>query len=334
MSKITHHRGLQVFRSPDLLAASQWVGARVGDLIGHGSPYLRVTRAALADKAALSRYTSRLLEENCRGSYRVNGIGEAIVLRGTTTSFQQLTTRTARRMLECPRLAAIPITQLLGWWLPHVSIPISISWSSLRRCAFSEHNADVAVRLALHALPHPAHPASARESCIACGSGDLSLAHRYWSCWRIRPVIVEAFTTIQQPLTCRPGSSSMAWRTTPWPSSRMQRRPGREEKAVPIFGTLLDQKMEREEALERLKKKRTILRTSLSKYGKIIEEYDVHKECDHEELLGQLSDVYEELRRVDGEIDKLHQLWGIETFKDYVPQEEPECYSSPRDDEG
>ncbi|UYV71589.1 hypothetical protein LAZ67_8003790 [Cordylochernes scorpioides] len=60
--------------------------------------------------------------------------------------------------------------------------------------------------------------------------------------------------------------------------------------------------MEREEALERLKKKRTILRTSLSKYGKRIEEYDVHKECDHEELLGQLSDVYEELRRVDEEI--------------------------------
>ncbi|UYV60790.1 hypothetical protein LAZ67_1002343 [Cordylochernes scorpioides] len=60
--------------------------------------------------------------------------------------------------------------------------------------------------------------------------------------------------------------------------------------------------MEREEALERLKKKITILRTSLSKYGKRIEEYDVHKECDHEELLGQLSDVYEELRRVYEEI--------------------------------
>ncbi|UYV73065.1 hypothetical protein LAZ67_10001731 [Cordylochernes scorpioides] len=172
--------GCRFLRPPDLLAASQWVGARVGDLIGYG-------------------YTSRLLEENCRGSYRVNGIGEAIVLRGTATPFQRLTTRTARRMLERPRLAALPITQLLGRWLPHVSIPISISWSSLRRCAFSGHNADVAVRLALHTLPHPAHPASARESCIACGSGDLSLAHRYWSCRWIRPVIVEAFTIIQQP---------------------------------------------------------------------------------------------------------------------------------------
>ncbi|UYV77823.1 hypothetical protein LAZ67_15002453 [Cordylochernes scorpioides] len=74
-----------------------------------------------------------------------------------------------------------------------------VSWPSLRRGAFSGHNADVAVRLALHALPHPAHPASARESCIACGSEDLSLAHRYWSCRRIRPVILEAFTIIQRP---------------------------------------------------------------------------------------------------------------------------------------
>ncbi|UYV77359.1 hypothetical protein LAZ67_15000683 [Cordylochernes scorpioides] len=71
-------------------------------------------------------------------------------------------------------------------------------------------------------------------------------------------------------------------------------------------------KMEREEALERLKKKRTILRTSLSKYGKRIEEYDVHKECDHEELLGQLLDVYEELRRVDEEIGKLIDIKDLE----------------------
>ncbi|UYV72240.1 hypothetical protein LAZ67_9002305 [Cordylochernes scorpioides] len=43
------------------------------------------------------------------------------------------------------------------------------------------------------------YPASTRESCIACGSADLSLAHRYWSCRRIRPVIVEALTIIQRP---------------------------------------------------------------------------------------------------------------------------------------
>ncbi|UYV61811.1 TIGD4 [Cordylochernes scorpioides] len=42
------------------------------------------------------------------------------------------------------------------------------------------------------------HPTSARESCITCG--DLSLAHRYWSCRRIRPVIVESFTIIPPDL--------------------------------------------------------------------------------------------------------------------------------------
>ncbi|UYV65169.1 hypothetical protein LAZ67_3003425 [Cordylochernes scorpioides] len=104
--------------------------------------------------------------------------------------------------------------------------------------------------------------------------------------------------------------------------------PGREEKVVPIFGTLLDQKMEREEALERLKKKRTILRTSLSKYGKRIEEYDVHKECDHEELLGQLSDVYEELRRVDEEIAEASQelLWLLDLLKDLELEQKAPIY--------
>ncbi|UYV74863.1 hypothetical protein LAZ67_12001455 [Cordylochernes scorpioides] len=73
--------------------------------------------------------------------------------------------------------------------------------------------------------------------------------------------------------------------------------------------------MNREEALERLKKKRTMLHTSLSKYGKIIEESDVHKECDHEELLEQLSNVYEELRRVDEEIGKLRHSRSRERAK-------------------
>ncbi|UYV60165.1 hypothetical protein LAZ67_1000173 [Cordylochernes scorpioides] len=185
-------------RPPDLLVASRWAGMRVGDLTSSSSLPLRTTRAALADIAALTTFCSRIVEENRNHTHRVDNIKDGIVLRGTATAFQRLTTRTARRMLERPRLAALPITQLLARWLPHVSIPISISWPSLRRGAFSGHNADVAVRLALHALPHPAHPASARESCIACGSVDLSLAHRYWSCRRIRPVILEAFTIIQR----------------------------------------------------------------------------------------------------------------------------------------
>ncbi|UYV75025.1 hypothetical protein LAZ67_12002136 [Cordylochernes scorpioides] len=154
-------------RPPELLAPTRWLGWRIGELTGSPPNITIATRGALADAAALGSFCSRLVTQNVRGRHRVASLADAIVL--------------------------------LGGWLPHVSIPIFISWSSLRRCAFLGHNADVAVRLALHALPHPAHPASARESCIACGSGDLSLAHRYWSCRRIRPVILEAFTIIQRP---------------------------------------------------------------------------------------------------------------------------------------
>ncbi|UYV61992.1 hypothetical protein LAZ67_1007352, partial [Cordylochernes scorpioides] len=186
-------------RPPELLAPTRWLGWRIGELTGPAPNITIATRGALTDVAALGSFCTRLITQNARGRYRVDSLADAIVVRGTTTAFQRLTTRTARRLLERPRLAALPITQLFGRWFPHVSIPISINWSSLRRCAFSGHNADVAVRLALHALPHPAHPASARESCIACGSGDLSLAHRYWSCSRIRPVILEAFTILQRP---------------------------------------------------------------------------------------------------------------------------------------
>ncbi|UYV66569.1 hypothetical protein LAZ67_4002126 [Cordylochernes scorpioides] len=141
------------------------VGGRVvGDLIGHGSPLLRVTRAAFADEASLSQFTSRLLEETCRGSYRVNGVGEAIVLRGTATPFQRLTTRPARRMLERPR--------------PHL----------LSRCTSG----------------------LSPEACIACGSGDLSLATATGpvggsgqSSWRPSP-------SFSSPLAYRARSSGMA----------------------------------------------------------------------------------------------------------------------------
>ncbi|UYV64584.1 hypothetical protein LAZ67_3001246 [Cordylochernes scorpioides] len=126
-------------------------------------------------------------------------LGEAVVLRGTVTPLMRLTTRTIRRTLERPRLATLPIVQLLYRWQDFVDIPFIVGCPSLRRCAFSGHNADIAVQLALHAFPHPAHPASARETCIACGSSDLTLAHRYWSCSSIRPLIREAFNIIQQP---------------------------------------------------------------------------------------------------------------------------------------
>ncbi|UYV70861.1 hypothetical protein LAZ67_8000899 [Cordylochernes scorpioides] len=184
-----------------LPVASRWAGLRVGDITSSSSLPLRTTRATLADVAALTTFCSRLVEQNRNHAHRVDNIENAIVLRGTATPFQRLTTRTAQRMLERPRLAALPITQLLGRWLSLVSIPISISWSSLRRT----------------------HPASARDSCIACGSGDLSLAHRYWSCRRIRPVIVEAFTIIQRPPDLQSWIFGIFWRTTPWPSWHLPR---------------------------------------------------------------------------------------------------------------
>ncbi|UYV70919.1 hypothetical protein LAZ67_8001107 [Cordylochernes scorpioides] len=143
------------FRPPDLLIESRWVGVCVGEITGSSFFPLHTTRtrATLADVAALTSFCGRLC---------------AIVLRGTVTAFQRLTTRTTRHMLERPRLAALSITHMLCRWLHHVIIPISTSLSSLRR---------------------------SRVSCIACGSGDLSLAHRYWYC---RSVIVEAFTIIQR----------------------------------------------------------------------------------------------------------------------------------------
>ncbi|UYV71112.1 hypothetical protein LAZ67_8001783 [Cordylochernes scorpioides] len=154
--------GCRFHRPPDLLAAAQWIGARIGDFDGPVSLLTRPTRCVLADATALANFCNRLIEENLLGSHRADNLGEAVVLRGTVT-------------------------------------PLTVGWPSLRRCAFSEHNADNAVQLALHALPHPAHPASARETCIACGSSDLTLAHRYWSCSSIRPLIREAFYIIQQP---------------------------------------------------------------------------------------------------------------------------------------
>ncbi|UYV67836.1 hypothetical protein LAZ67_5002189 [Cordylochernes scorpioides] len=158
-------------RPPELLAPTRWLGWRIGELTGPAPNITIATRGALTDVAALGSFCTRLITQNARGRYRVDSLADAIVVRGSTTAFQRLTTRTARRLLERPRLAALPITQLFGRWFPHVSIPISISCTS----GFSP------------------------ESCIACGSGDLSLAHRYWSCSRIRPVILEAFTILQRP---------------------------------------------------------------------------------------------------------------------------------------
>ncbi|UYV72610.1 hypothetical protein LAZ67_10000046, partial [Cordylochernes scorpioides] len=194
--------GFRFLRPPNLLAPSRWVGARVRDLGDddhHTIVTLHPTRSALADAAALAAFCRRIVAENIQASYRVPSLAEAVVLRGTTKPLARITTRSARRALDRPRLAALPIHRLLARWTPTVDVPPRVDWTSLRRGALSGHNADVALRLALHALPHPDHPASAGPSCPACCSSDGSLGHRYWGCITIRPLILEAFNIIGRP---------------------------------------------------------------------------------------------------------------------------------------
>ncbi|UYV73940.1 hypothetical protein LAZ67_11001531 [Cordylochernes scorpioides] len=198
--------GCRFLRPPDLLAPARWSGARVRDLIEEEHLIARPTRSALADAANLGAFCRRLTSENAVGfggespSSSSSSLAAAVVLRGTATPFLNgLTTRSARRALDRPRLAATPISRFLARWAPTISPPSRIDWASLRSCAFSGHEADAAFKLALHALPHPAHPASAVPSCPACGSVDRSLGHRYWSCSSIRPLIREAFNIIGRP---------------------------------------------------------------------------------------------------------------------------------------
>ncbi|UYV75084.1 HOXA5 [Cordylochernes scorpioides] len=187
--------------TPSLRAPSRWRGVCVRDLAGPAPPPIaRLTRSACEDAAALGAFCQRLMADNATSVYRERTLEEAVVLRGTATPFLRISTHTARRMLERPRLAAVPISRYLRRWAPVVDVPsTSLAFSSLRRCSFGGHAADIALRLALHALPHPGHPASSQPVCIACGSSDLSLAHRYWSCSAVRPLIREVFSIIGRP---------------------------------------------------------------------------------------------------------------------------------------
>ncbi|UYV71046.1 hypothetical protein LAZ67_8001517 [Cordylochernes scorpioides] len=51
-------------------------------------------------------------------------------------------------------------------------------------------------RTAMYVQTLPAHLSSVRPYCIACGSREMSLAHRYWSYRCIRPLIPEDSTII------------------------------------------------------------------------------------------------------------------------------------------
>ncbi|UYV64030.1 hypothetical protein LAZ67_2006363 [Cordylochernes scorpioides] len=113
--------GCRFLRPPNLLAPARWSGVRVADL--RDAPDIRPTRSSLADAAALVAFCRRTLEENLRESTRAASLAEALVLRGTNTPFSRLTTRSARRALERPRLAAQPITRLLSRWTSVVDAP-------------------------------------------------------------------------------------------------------------------------------------------------------------------------------------------------------------------
>ncbi|UYV69063.1 K02A2.6-like [Cordylochernes scorpioides] len=197
--------GCRFLRPPDLLAPARWRGARVRDLTVEEHLIARPTRLALADAAALGAFCRRLTSENAVGfgaesTPSSSSLAAAVVLRGTATPFLNgLTTPSARRALDRPRFAATLISRFLARWTPTINPPPRIDWASLRRCAYSGHEADAALKLAFHALPHPAHPASVGPSCTACGSIDRSLSHRYWCFSSIRPLIREAFNIIGRP---------------------------------------------------------------------------------------------------------------------------------------
>ncbi|UYV70260.1 hypothetical protein LAZ67_7002307 [Cordylochernes scorpioides] len=185
------------FRPPDLLAPERWLQATVG-VFPDGAPALaRSTRAALRDAQHFRAFCQRLLRENANSIYHAEYKAEIIVFRRSATSITHLTNQRARRALESTRLQAHPTAELAARWTPTVDVPRSIPWADLRRNCFSGHDADVALRLALNALPHPDHPVSRRAT---CGSSDGSLTHRYWSCRAVRPLHREVFAFCDVPL--------------------------------------------------------------------------------------------------------------------------------------
>ncbi|UYV80819.1 hypothetical protein LAZ67_19001877 [Cordylochernes scorpioides] len=108
----------------------------------------------------------------------------------------------ACRFLATPSLRApsrwkgVRVRDLAG---PVTSLTTSLGFSSIRRCSFGGHAADIALPQALTALPYPGSPASSQPVCIACGSSHMSLVHRYWSCSAVCPLIREVFSIIGRP---------------------------------------------------------------------------------------------------------------------------------------
>ncbi|UYV66818.1 hypothetical protein LAZ67_4002974 [Cordylochernes scorpioides] len=131
--------------TPSLRAPSRCSGIRVRDLAGTAPSFTtRVTRNTCDDAAALVSFCRRLVAENAESSHQERSLEEAVVLRGTATPFLRISTRTVRRILERPRLAAVPISRYIRRWAPVVDVPsTSLAFSSLRRCSFGGHAADI-----------------------------------------------------------------------------------------------------------------------------------------------------------------------------------------------
>ncbi|UYV68334.1 hypothetical protein LAZ67_5003913 [Cordylochernes scorpioides] len=92
----------------------------------------RPTRSALADAATLGAFCRRLTSENTVGfgaesTPSSSSLAAAVVLRGTATPFLNgLTTRSARRALDRPRLAATPISRFLARWTPTLTAALRL----------------------------------------------------------------------------------------------------------------------------------------------------------------------------------------------------------------
>ncbi|UYV72955.1 hypothetical protein LAZ67_10001263, partial [Cordylochernes scorpioides] len=142
--------GCRFLSSLDLLAFARWRGARVRDLIVEEHLIARPTRSALADAAALGAFCRTLTSENAAGfgaesTSSSSSLAAAVVLQGTATPFLNgLTTRSARRALDRPRLAATPISRFTSRWSPTIDPPPSRA----RRDA-------AARRIRLQRLHHP-----------------------------------------------------------------------------------------------------------------------------------------------------------------------------------
>ncbi|UYV79795.1 RHOT2 [Cordylochernes scorpioides] len=126
-----------------------------------------------------------------------DNLGEAVMLRGTVTPFIRLTTTSSVHLSDhawqpCPSPSFCTVGKTLS---------TSLSPSAGHRFDVAPFQGTMpTLQYSWPCTLFPIlHIQPLLETCIACGSSDLTLAHRYWSGSSIRPLIREAFNIIQQP---------------------------------------------------------------------------------------------------------------------------------------